>query len=87
MDNTPLKTWTYFWLQVLYSIPVVGFIFLIIHAIGANNINKRNFARSHFCIFVVILVLGIICFFIVGGPQLITNFKDFIAQQAGTVVK
>lgn len=57
----PLSPWQYFWVQVLYGIPVIGFIFLIVHAIGAGNINRRNFARSYFCVLILaLIVFGII---------------------------
>ena len=56
----PLSPWAYFWLQILYAIPILGFIFLIIHAIGSYNINRRNFARSYFCIYVIIGIILIV---------------------------
>lgn len=62
MDNTPLSPWGYFFRQIIYSIPVIGLIVLLIHAFGASNINAKNFARSFFCIYVVIIVLAVIMF-------------------------
>ena len=57
----PLSPWKYFWLSVLYSIPVIGLICLIIHSISSANINRKNFALSHFCILVLIaIVIGVI---------------------------
>ena len=53
----PLSPWTYFGLGILYSLPVVGWIFLIVHAIGSRNINRRNYARSYFCVYVLTIVL------------------------------
>ena len=71
-DTTPLSPWAYFWLDILYAIPIVGFIFLLIHAIGANNVNKRNFARSYFCVLVIILIIfGVVAIF--GGGAAIMN--------------
>ena len=53
----PISMWGYFGLEILFSIPVVGFIILIIFALGGTkNVNKKNFARSYFC-FVIILVI------------------------------
>ena len=61
MDKTPLSPWTYFGLEILYSIPIIGFIFLICHALGAENENKKNFARSYFCFVIVVgIIIGII---------------------------
>ena len=56
----PLSPWAYFWLQILYAIPILGIIFLIIHAIGSYNINRRNFARSYFCVYVIIGIILIV---------------------------
>lgn len=56
----PLSPWAYFGYQILYTIPVIGTIFLIIHAISRANINRRNFARSYFCILVIALVIFLI---------------------------
>ena len=56
----PMSPWAYFGLQILYSIPLVGFIFLIIHSISRGNINRRNFARSYFCILIIVLIVFLI---------------------------
>lgn len=56
----PLSAWAYFGYELLYSVPLVGWIFLICHAIGSRNVNKRNFARSFFCVYVVVLILALI---------------------------
>ncbi|MCR5458211.1 MAG: hypothetical protein K6F14_09105 [Clostridiales bacterium] len=78
MDNTPLSPWKYFGLEILYSIPIIGWIFLVCHAIGASNVNKRNFARSYFCFIVVILVFCLIVFLIGNGSGLIQRIIDAI---------
>lgn len=49
----PLSPWAYFGLSILFSLPVVGFIFLIIFSVSDANINRRNFARSYWCIYVI----------------------------------
>ena len=73
MDNNnipsnykPLSAWSYFGYQLLFSIPLVGFILLIVFSFSNDNINRRNFARSYFCsylilavIFVILLALGL----------------------------
>ena len=41
-EYRPLSPWAYFGLGILYALPLVGWVFLVIHAIGAPNINKRN---------------------------------------------
>lgn len=56
----PLSAWAYFGYELLYAVPVVGWVFLICHAIGARNVNKRSFARSFFCVYIVVAVLALI---------------------------
>ena len=60
-DYTPITMWGYFGYQILFSIPIVGFICVLIFAFSAHNINLRNFARSYFCFLIIVLViLGIV---------------------------
>ena len=33
----PLSPWSYFGLGILYALPLLGWIFLIVHAIGCLN--------------------------------------------------
>lgn len=72
MDTKPLSPWSYLGLEILYSIPIVGLVFLIIHAIGAQNINKKNFARSYFCFVILILIIVGVILLITGGVAGIT---------------
>ncbi len=53
----PLSPWAYFGYELLYALPVVGWVFLICHALAARNVNKRNFARSFFVIYVLLAFL------------------------------
>lgn len=60
-----MSPWAYFGLQILYSIPVVGFIFLLIHTFSSGNLNRRSFARSYWCALliaaIVLVVMLVIC--------------------------
>ena len=63
-----LSAWSYFWLDILYSIPVIGFIFLLIHSFGANNENRLHYARSYFVKLLVVLIIsaaGLLIFYLV----------------------
>ena len=53
----PLSAWGYWWLTILYLLPVIGTIFLIIHSVNSSNINRRSFARSHFCVLILLAAL------------------------------
>ena len=58
--SRPLSPWSYFGLGILYALPLLGWIFLIVPAIGSANINRRNYARSYFCVYVLAIILGVL---------------------------
>lgn len=53
----PLTAWRYFWLSVLYTIPVIGLIFWISHMCSGKNINRRSYARSYWCRIVAVVLI------------------------------
>jgi len=67
-EYRPLSPWAYFGYSILFSIPFIGFICLIVFALSGDNINRRNFARSFFCIYAVAIILAI--FLAVSGASL-----------------
>ena len=65
----PLKPWGYIGYMLLYSLPLIGFIMLIVNALAEDNINKRNFARSYLWIMLISFIISIlltILFVIIG---------------------
>ena len=50
----PLSPWAYFGLSLLFSVPIVGFVFLIVFSFNRSNINRRNFARSYWCALLIV---------------------------------
>ena len=56
----PLSPWAYLGYQILFTIPLVGLIALIIFALNNDNVNRRNFARSYFCVLVIAIVIFVI---------------------------
>lgn len=56
----PIGAWKYFAYQLLFSIPIVGFVFLIVFSCSSANINRRNFARSYWCALVVAAAIAVI---------------------------
>ena len=56
----PISPWGYVGYQLLYSIPLVGFIIWLIHAVSARNNNVKNFARSYICFVIIGLAMAII---------------------------
>ena len=61
----PLSAWAYFGYNILFSIPIIGWIILIIFAFDSSNINRRSYARSFFC--TAILIIGLILVFGTAG--------------------
>lgn len=63
-EYKPISAWGYVGYQILYAIPLIGFIILIVKAVGAPNINVRNHARSYFCIMLLSIIISVIFFVI-----------------------
>ena len=77
----PITMWGYFGLELLFSIPIVGFIFLVVFALGGTrNINKRNFARSYFCYFIICVVIVAVLVATGLSATAIGMLKDLIAK-------
>lgn len=72
----PISMWGYFGYELLFAIPVVGFILLIVFSFGGTeNRNLKNFARSYFCLLVICVILAVILGVGVGGAGLFEYFK------------
>lgn len=66
-EYKPITPIGYIGYQLLFSLPIVGLIFLIIFAVGGtNNINVKNFARSYFVIYLIAIILIFILVFFFG---------------------
>lgn len=73
-EYRPISMWGYFGYQLLFSIPCVGFILLIIFAVGGtSNINLRNFARSYFCYMIILGILIALLLIATGGIAVLTG--------------
>lgn len=59
-EYKPLSAWAYFGYNLLFSIPVLGLICLIVFAFNNNNINRKNFARSFFCGYILLVIVFVI---------------------------
>lgn len=60
-EYKPLSAWAYFGYNLLFAIPLVGFIMLIVFSFDSSNINRRNYARSFFCAYLIAVILGVVC--------------------------
>lgn len=59
-EYRPLSAWAYVGYNLLFSIPLIWFIFLVVFALDSSNINRRNYARSFLCWILIALILSII---------------------------
>lgn len=71
----PLSPWAYFGYNLLFSIPLIGFILLIVFSFSNENINRRNYARSFFVelLFVLIIIAIMAVIMIAAGASLSFN--------------
>ena len=59
----PISAWGYIGYQLLFSIPLIGLIFMLVFAFGGtNNINLKNYARS----FLIWILIGLVISLFVG---------------------
>ena len=74
-EYKPISMWGYLGYQLLFSIPLIGFILLVVFSLGGTkNINLRNFARSYFCYAIIVLVIVISLFLIFAGTAFFQGF-------------
>ena len=75
-----LGPWAYFGLQLLFAIPIVGFILLIVFSFDNSNLNRRNFARSYWCG----LLLGVIISILIAVLVIVTGAGAAIVSKMPT---
>ena len=56
-EYRPIGMWGYFGYEILFAIPVIGWIFCIGFAFMAKNRNLRNFSRSQFCWLIIYIIV------------------------------
>ena len=76
----PVSAWGYFGLTLLYALPLIGFIFLLIHSFSDANINRRNFTRSYWIPLIITLIVGAIVVGIVLATGASLEIGDFFSN-------
>lgn len=76
-EYKPISMWGYFGYEILFSIPIVGFIVLIVLSINGKNQNVKNFARSYFCFTIIVLILLAILLVSVAGAGASAAFGGY----------
>ncbi len=53
----PISAWGYVGYDLLFSLPFFGFILLIVFAISSDNVNVKNYAKSKFCVILIVFLI------------------------------
>jgi hypothetical protein len=62
----PMTAWGYIWRNLLYSLPVLGWIFLIVHATSDKNIARRSYARSFLLLYLILIIVSFVLGLLIG---------------------
>ena len=75
-----IGAWKYVFLDILYVIPIIGWIFLIVHALGASHENVKHYARSYFArlllAVIVVVAIAAVIFLIAGEAGLLDAIDE-----------
>ena len=92
-EYKPISMWGYFGYEILFAIPLIGFILILVFSFGgARNKNLRNFARSYFCGLIIILIattIFAILMLVLGGAasfSKIPNSSNFGVKESASTL-
>ena len=84
----PLGAWAYIGYSLLFSLPVVGWIFVIVFSFSGSNINRRNYARSHLIVLLISAIILVVLYFTGLLSQAIVNaYGDAYPSYLGWIVR
>ncbi len=78
----PMSPWAYLGCSLLFSIPLIGFLCLLIFTFSKENINRRNYARSYWCAILVVLIL----FAVLAATGVLSALADTVAETATEIM-
>ena len=81
----PLGPWAYLGLNILFAIPIIGFIFLLVFTFSDKNINRRNYARSYWCALLVVIIIAVVFFSIAYATGAIYDIQNAVEEAAYTI--
>lgn len=77
-----IGAWHYVLLDILYIIPLIGLIFLLIHAFDHTNENRLHYARSYFVRLLLALIISAtvvgLMYIIIGADESWNTFNNII---------
>lgn len=75
-----ISPWQYFGLQILFSIPLIGFIFLLVFTFSKSNYNRRAYARSYWCSLLLGLIIAVIVVVLVLSSGVLAQIAGLVSQ-------
>jgi len=66
-EYKPLSAFGYLGYNILFNIPLIGLILLIVFSLDNSNLVRRNYARSFFIIYALVIIILILVFVIIGA--------------------
>lgn len=82
--NYYMGAWRYVFLDILYAIPILGFIMLLVHSFSNKNENRLHYARSYFARFllalIIVVIMAVLCYFFVGTERLTEIYTEVTTQ-------
>lgn len=75
----PISAWGYVGYNLLFALPIAGFIILLVFACGGHsNKNVQNYALSYFCAIILVVLIAVI--FALTGVGLFAALKSAISS-------
>ena len=66
-ENRLITPWGYIGYSLLFSIPIIGFIFVLIYSFSSEYPCRRNYARAMLIGIVIAIVLSVLAFGVFGA--------------------
>ena len=64
-EYKPISPFGYLGYELLFAIPVIGWVIQLIFAICHKNRNVKTFARSFYCLYLLSIVVSLILAFVI----------------------
>ncbi len=84
-EYKPIGAWGYVGWNILFAIPVVGFVLLIVFSFSNSNINRRNYARSFWCTLLVAVVLVIVLSIVAAATGTMDELMQALQELQGSL--
>lgn len=83
-EYKPISPLGYIGYQLLFAIPVIGFICVLVFSIGSKNRNVKNYSRAHLIVYLfTFLIAGFfILFTIMSGVTMEEFINQYTQSQA-----